>query len=57
MLARLSGATAEHGHLRFHQRAIGNDNRVPIAGFDRGVAPANLFHHALLIVDSDPIAH
>src|SRR5437763_16939641 len=57
MLAWLSRAPSEHGHVRFHQHTVGNHNHVPVARFNRRVPPSHFFHYALFSVNFDSFAY
>ena len=47
VLDRLALALAEDGDRLREQRGVGHDQRVPVAGLDHRVAPADLAHAAL----------
>ena len=55
-LRRFSQAPTEHGELALHQRAVGHYHGFPVAGFDRGRAPADVDHAPDRVVDADPVA-
>ena len=51
-------APAEDRDAALHERAVGDEDRLPVAGLEQRGAPADVAHPAgQLVVDPDPVAH
>ena len=55
-LPRLALALAEDRDAAFHDHAVRDDDRLPVARLDEGRAPADVAHLALDLVDAHPVA-
>ena len=57
VLQGLTGAPANDRHGGLGQDAVGNEDGVPVAGFDGSMAPADGGNAPFGVADVDPVAH